>query len=303
MQRQFDDIMLGSLELFCLAADLGSFSSAATQAGVTPAAVSRAVSRLEQRLGVRLFVRTTRHIRLTDAGDRYRQQCQSALLLLREAEQEASGGQVLPQGKLRISVATPFAHWRLLPLLGVFRERFPEIALDVHISNRNIDFIEEQFDLAIRGATPGESSMVARKIEDAELVMVASPDYLRRMPLPQHPDDLADHQCIRYELPSSGRYVPWLYQQQGQTHECLVGGKISCAGDFLGGLTLARHGAGIFQIYRFAVQADLDSGALVELLPAYGGASRPFYLLYPHARYQALGLRTFISFLLDNLRA
>jgi len=239
---------------------------------------------------------------LTDAGERYRQQCQNALLLLREAEQEASGEQVSPQGKLRISLPTPYAHYRLLPVLASFQQQFPKIEIDVHISNRNVDFFEEQFDLAIRGAAPKESTLIARKIEDAELVMVASPDYLQRNPAPQHPDDLIHHQCIRYELPSSGRFVPWLYLQEGEIHEYSIHGKINCAGDFLGGLTLARHNAGIFQVYRFAVETELSSGALVEILPAYGGITQPFYLLYPHLRHQSLGLRILISFIMDHLR-
>jgi|SRR5471030_814354 len=302
MQRDFDDIMLGSLELFCLAADTGGFSRAATQAGVTPAAVSRAVSRLEERLGVRLFVRTTRQIRLTEAGERYRAQCLAALTLLKDAEMEASGQQTRPTGKVRISMPTAYAHWRVLPLLAEFQARYPQLAIDTHISNRNINFFEEGFDLAIRGAAPGDSNQVARKIEDAELIMVASPDYLNSAPPLLTPDDLLQHHCIGYELSSNGRRLPWLVQQQGKITEVPIDSHIQCSEDFIGGLTLARHNAGIFQIYRFVAQDDLTSGRLVEVLSEYGGATRPFYLLYPHARFLPLRTRTFIDFLLTALR-
>jgi DNA-binding transcriptional LysR family regulator len=189
MQRQFEDLLLGSIELFCLAAELESFTSAATAAGVTPAAVSRSVARLETRLGVRLFVRTTRQIRLTDLGRRYFEQCQQVLRQLAEAEREATGQQVTPAGVLRISMPTPYAHYRVLPLLAEFRARYPQVTVETHLSNRNIDFADEGFDLAIRGRAPRDSSLIARKLEDAELVVVASPAYLRKAGKLNTPDD------------------------------------------------------------------------------------------------------------------
>jgi DNA-binding transcriptional LysR family regulator len=118
MQRQFEDLLLGSIELFCLAAESESFTVAATAASVTPAAVSRAVARLEKRLGVRLFVRTTRQIRLTEAGRRYFEQCRQALSQLADAEREANGQQTTPTGVLRINMPTPYGHYRVLPLLA-----------------------------------------------------------------------------------------------------------------------------------------------------------------------------------------
>ncbi len=121
MKRQFDDLMLGSIELFCLAAENGGFTAAATLASVTPAAVSGSIQRL--RLNVRLFVRTTRQIRLTDAGRAYFEQCRVALNQLVEAEREVCGQQLKPSGLLRISVSTPYGHYRLLPLLPEFRVR------------------------------------------------------------------------------------------------------------------------------------------------------------------------------------
>ena len=192
MQRQFEDVLLGSIELFCLAAELESFTVAANAAGVTPAAVSRSVARLEERLGVRLFVRTTRQIRLTDAGRRYFEQCRQALSLLTDAEREATGQQTAASGVLRISMPTPYGHYRVLPLLAEFRARYPGVTVEAHLSNRNIDFADEGFDLAIRGRAPSDSGLIARTIEDAELVVVASPAYLRRAGKLKTPDDLVE---------------------------------------------------------------------------------------------------------------
>lgn len=127
MQRQFDNLLLGSIELFCLAAELRSFTLAAVAASVTPSAVSRSVARLERRLGVKLFVRNTRHVRLTDLGQSYFERCNEALGQLAGAEKEATGQQTTPAGTLRISMPTPFGHYRVLPLIAEYRERYPDV--------------------------------------------------------------------------------------------------------------------------------------------------------------------------------
>ncbi|MGO4502671.1 MULTISPECIES: LysR substrate-binding domain-containing protein [unclassified Dyella] len=301
MRRQFDDVLLGSIELFCLAGELGSFTAAAAAAGVTPAAVSRSVARLEERMGVRLFVRTTRQIRLTDVGRAYFEECRQALAQLIEAERMATGQQLRPVGTLRISVPTTYAHYRLLPLLPAFREQHPEVQLEVHVSNRNVDFSEEGYDLAIRVRAPADSTLIARHLEDAELVVVASPDYLAARGTPAVLDDLNRHECIQFDLPSSGRRIPWLFRDQGKDVEIAGDGGYVLSEDVLGGVTLARHGAGLFQTYRFIVEDDLRDGRLVAVLPTFGGRSRPFSLLYPHGRHLPLRVRSFIDFLVQQV--
>ncbi|MFL9998806.1 LysR substrate-binding domain-containing protein [Paraburkholderia sediminicola] len=301
MQRQFEDVLLGSIELFCLAAELESFTLAATAASVTPAAVSRSVARLEARLNVRLFVRTTRQIRLTDAGRRYFEQCRQALSLLTDAEREATGQQTAPTGVLRISMPTPYGHYRVLPLLADFRARYPGVTVEAHLSNRNIDFAEEGFDLAIRGRAPSDSGLIARKIEDAELVVVASPAYLRGAGKLETPDDLIHHDCIQFARPSTGRNLLWVFKQEGKETETMTHGGYGSSGDVLSGVTLARHGAGIFQTYRFIVEKDIADGTLKELLIPYGGCSRPFVLIYPHARHLSSRVRSFVDFLMERL--
>ncbi|WP_407730285.1 LysR family transcriptional regulator [Pseudomonas helleri] len=297
MTRHFDDVQLGSIELFCLAAETGSFTAAANLAGVTPAAVSRSVARLEERLGVRLFVRTTRQMRLTDSGRLYYQQCRQALTQLVDAEREVTGQQSQPSGLLRISVPTPYAHYRLLPKLPAFRRLFPDVQVDVHISNRNIDFADDGFDLAIRGKAPTDSGLIARTLEEAELVVVATPEYLREAGTPTSLEALAQHDCIQYQLPSSGRNLPWAFQRDGQWVELETSGNCACLDDYLGAVTLVKHGAGLMQTYRFTVQQALERGELCEVLSAFGGARRPFILLYPHARHVPQRVRAFIDFI------
>jgi DNA-binding transcriptional LysR family regulator len=301
MQRQFEDLLLGSIELFCLAAELGSFTVAANAASVTPAAVSRSVARLEKRLGARLFVRTTRQIRLTDLGKRYFEQCRAALSQLADAEREATGQQTTPAGVLRLSMPTPYGHYRVLPLLAEFRARYPEVTLEMHLSNRNIDFADEGFALAIRGRAPRDSGLIARKLEDSELVVVATPAYLRAAGKLETPDDLINHDCIQFELPSTGRNIPWQFNQNGEAIEITTRGGYGSSGDVLAGVTLARNGAGVFQTYRFIVEKDLANGTLTEVLTPYGGCSRPFILLYPHGRHLSSRVRSFVDFLMEKL--
>ena len=302
MKRNFYNVQLGSIELFCLAAEHGNFTSAANAAGVTPAAVSRSILRLEERLGVRLFVRTTRQLRLTGAGQIYFNQCRLALDQLVDAEHEITGGQSAPSGVLRISMPTPYGHYRVLPLLPEFRARYPEVQVETHLSNRNIDFADEGYDLAIRGRSPPDSTLIARKLEDAELVLVATPAYLKRAGVPQTLEDLQQHDCIQFELPSTGRKIAWPFHVNDQeVIEVVTPSSYCCSDDALGIATLARNSAGLVQTYRFIVEQDLVRGDLVELLPQHGGTSRPFLLLYPHARHLSLRVRTFVDFLVEKL--
>lgn len=300
MSRHFDDLQLGSIELFCLAAETGSFTAAANEAGITPAAVSRSVARLEERLGVRLFVRTTRQMRLTDDGRNYFEQCRQALTQLVDAERAVTGGQSIASGRLRVSVPTPYAHYRLFPRLAEFRRRYPQVQVDVHVSNRNIDFADEGYDLAIRGRDPADSSLVARRLEDAELVVVATPAYLQRAGTPQTPDDLAGHECIQFELPSTGRRVPWSFRVHGKPLEIETAGSLTVLEDYLATATLAKCGGGLMQAYRFTVQEELKRGDLVEVLQDYGQTTRPFLLIYPHARHVPSRVRAFIEFMLED---
>ena len=301
MPRQFDDARLGSIELFCLTAQHRGFTAAAQAAGLTAAAVSRSVARLEARLGVRLLMRTTRQVRLTDEGQRYYDQCRQALSQLAEAEREVTGQQQAPSGLVRMSLPTSYGHYRVLPLLPAFTRKHPGIELDLQLTNRNVDLTTEGFDLAVRARTPPDSGMVARKLEDAALVVVASPTYLRRRRRPRSIQDLAQHECIQFVQPNTGQPVQWLLRHDERIVEHTVAGRLRCTDDILGPVTLARAGAGVLQTYRFLVDDDLREGRLVELLPECAGASRPFSLLYPAGRHMPLRVRALIDYLTAHL--
>jgi DNA-binding transcriptional LysR family regulator len=301
MTRAFDAMQLGSIELFCRSAELGSFTAAAAVVGVTPAAVSRSVGRLESRLGVRLFVRTTRQIRLTDDGRLYYAQCQQALLQIAEAGRVVAGHQAEPSGTLRISAPTTYAHYRLFPMLPSFVAAHPKVHVEISVSNRNIDFVEDGFDLAIRLGTPQDSRLVARKLEDATLGVFASPGYLKERGTPRNLADLKRHDCIQFVLPSTGRPLPWLFREGGEDVERTLSGSVKVFDDVLGCFNHARAGGGLVQIYHFIASDAVRRGELVEIVKRCGGRARPFSVLYPQNRHMSARVRAFVDFLTSQV--
>ena len=294
-------MQLGSIELFCKAAELASFTAAAHLLGVTPAAVSRSVGRLELRLGARLFVRTTRHIRLTDDGRAFYEQCTQALSQITEASRAVAGQQRVASGTLKLSVPTTYAHHRVLPLLPKFAKAYPEVHVDVSISNRTIDFVEDGFDLAIRLGVQQDSALVARKLEDATLGVFAAPSYLKKSGVPAQIVDLKQHACIQFVMPSTGRALPWLFSEAGTHIERTFGGQVRVHDDALGCVNYARAGGGLCQIYHFIASESVRRRELVEVLEPFGGRSRPFSILYPQNRHMSARVRVFIAFLLTEL--
>ncbi len=296
--RTFDPVQLNSIEQFCKAAELGSFTAAAEFLGLTPASVSRSIGRLEARLGVRLFTRTTRQIRLTGEGDLYRQECQRALEQIAEAERAITGNQKMPSGVLRISVGTLYANFRLMPLLPRFAERYPQIELELSLSNRNIDFVEEGFDLAIRLGVPRDSRLIAHKLEDASVGIFAAPDYLARRGTPRTLSDLEAHDCIQFILPSSGRPMPWIViDEHGAPQDLVLRSSRRVLDEALGCISWARAGGGLVQTYHFIADESVARGELVKVLQLYGGGSRQFSILYPQNRHLSARVRAFVDYL------
>jgi DNA-binding transcriptional LysR family regulator len=296
MSRTFDPMQLGSIEMFCKAAEASSFTAAALALGVTPAAVSRSVGRLEQRLGVTLFARSTRQIRLSDDGRAYHEQCTQALHQIAEAGRAVTGQQGEPSGTLRISAPTTYAHPRLFKLLPSFMAAFPNIKVDISVSSRNVDFVDEGFDVAIRLGTPADSRLVARKLEDASLGVFASPHYLRAHGTPQSLADLKAHHEIGFVRPSTGKQLPWLFRDHGQDVEHMPNASIAVMDDPLGCVHHAANGGGLVQTYHFVVADMLAQGILVEVLQSRAGRSRPFSILYPYNRHLSARVRAWVDF-------
>lgn len=295
MSRKFD--YLGDVEVFIAVVEHGSFTAAAVALSTTPSVLSRAVSRLETRLGRQLLQRTTRRVGLTEAGRVYLEQARSAFSLLDEAERDGQGQEGDLTGRVRMSVPTTYGHYRLPPLLARFSQHYPRVQVDLNITNRNVDLIAEGFDLAIRLGQMPDSGLVARKLEDAALLLVASPAYFHRMGTPQTLDDLHRHMCLPFILPRTGRIAPWVFREDERDVDWLPASTIETSDDVLGVVSLAEHGMGICQSYEFIVRDRIQRGQLVEVLPHLRGRSRPFSVIFAPHRRQSAATRAMIDLL------
>lgn len=295
MSRKFD--YLGDVEAFITVVEHGSFTAAAVVLSTTPSVLSRAVTRLEARLGRQLLQRTTRRVGLTDAGRVYLEQARAAFSLLDEAEREGRGQEGNLTGRVRMSVPTTYGHYRLPSLLARFARQYPHVKVELNITNRNVDLIAEGFELAIRLGQMPDSGLVARKLEDAALVLVASPDYLHRMGKPQTLEELRLHMCLPFILPRTGRIAPWVFREDGRDIDWLPVSSVETSEDVLGVVSLAEQGMGICQSYAFIVEERIQRGQLVEVLPTLRGRSRPFSVIYAPHRRQSAAARAMIEIL------
>lgn len=301
MSRQFD--YLGDVEAFLAVAEHGSFTAGAVALSTTASVLSRAVTRLETRLGNQLLRRTTRRLGLTAAGRLYLDQVRTAFHLLDEAERDAQGQQAELKGRVRLSVPTTYGHYRLPPLLARFARTHPAVEIELNITNRNVDLVAEGFDLAIRLGQLPDSGLVARKVEDAALCLVAAPAYLRAAGTPQILDDLRHQACLPFVMPSTGRIAAWAFKDGHADIDWLPTSAIQVSDDVLGVVSLARHGLGIAQSYDFIVHDLIERGELVELLPQLRGRTRPFSVVYAPHRRQPAAVRALIGVLTEGAEA
>lgn len=288
------DSTLPNLLAFCRTLETGSFTRAAAALRVTPAAVSRAVARLEGALGTTLFRRTTRALQPTAKGRAYYERCAAALGLLEDGERALSeAAEDAARGLVRLSVGTTYGLRRLLPRLGGFRDRYPEIELEIHVSNHNVDFVREGYDLAIRQGAIEDAGVIARKLGDFPLGVFASPQYLKSRGAVHSIDDLTNHRCIAFVLPRTGRVMPWVFADPNA--ELTPAAPLRCIEDPHGGIALALAGEGLYQTYRFLVEGELARGELVEVLASRGGRTRKFSLLYPKDAARSKPVRAVID--------
>lgn len=289
---------VANLEVFCRTFELGNFTRAAVDLGLTPQAASRALARLEEHLGTTLFRRTTRRLAPTEAGRTYYARCRQALDLLATGERELAAEHA-DRGTVRISAGTPWGHHQLVPALARLARIHPNIDVVVQIDNRNIDFVRDGFDCAIRLGEIRDQTLVARSLGDHALGLFAAPSYLAERPAPKRVGDLAQHRCIGFVMPGSGRVLPWELADSALAPVMAF----TVQGDVLGTITLAREGAGIVQTYDFAVTRERARGELVEVLPSARGAARRFSLLYPKGVVQTPAVKKVVAFLVADAKA
>jgi DNA-binding transcriptional LysR family regulator len=292
------DSRSGEMLVFTKVVETGSFSAAGKLAQLSASAVSKLVTRLEQRLGVLLLQRSTRHLALTPEGRRYYDSCARILADIEEAEQGVAGDAVAPGGVLRVNVSLPFGTHMILPLLPEFVQRYPDITLDLSLSDALADLQREAVDVAIRMGPLADASFRARVLGRSRRAVVAAPLYLERWGVPQEPAALAGHRCLNFNFRRA--LDEWPFRLGGQTvHMPVQGGILANNGETMRQLTL--DGLGISRLAMFHVAADLQAGRLVELLADYNpGDTEEVTAIFSSQRYMPLRVRVFIDFLLER---
>lgn len=287
---------LTSMKVFGSVVEAGSFASAARRLRLSRAVVTKHVAALEDRLKVRLLERTTRKLSVTEAGGRYYERCAQILVEIEDAEREAAHATAVPSGTLRITAPHTFASMHIAPHLAEFRRQFPDVELEITLSDRFVDLLEEGFDLAIRVAdTLPESSLIARRLAACRFVVCGSPEYFKQHGEPQTPDDLAEHPCLGYTL--STREHNWVFVcPQNQRYVVNVTGPLrSNSGELL--RSAAVGGAGVMLLPTFYVGEDLERGRLKAVLTDYRVQEYGIYALYPSRKHLTAKVKSFVDFL------
>ena len=294
------DRMTG-MQVFAKVASLGSFSAAARALGMSPAMATKHVDALEDRLGTRLFFRSTRKLTLTEAGQRHLQAIERILAEIEEAEAAAAEDVVEPRGTLRINAPLAFGLRQVMPALADFAALYPALTIDIALTDRFVDLIDEGWDIAIRLGTLRDSSLIARALAPIRLALCAAPAYLAVHGTPQTVADLADHNCLGYTLPTPANATRWIFGADGAVSVPIRGTLLANNGDALREAAVAGQGL-IFQP-TFITADDIRTGRLVSLtldhpLPRFGSA----HAVYPGGRQPPAKVRALIDFLAGRWR-
>ncbi len=281
---------------FVRAVELGGFSVAAREMGLTPSAISKLVTRLEDRLGVRLLNRTTRRIALTPEGEAYFHRSQRILADIQEAENEVARFRAQPKGLLRVNVGTAFGMHQLVPALPDFFAAHPEMQVELTFTDRVVDLIEEGADIGIRLGNLEDSSLIARRICEVERVVCASPGYLRRHGTARKPEDLLGHNCINMAYAPALRRWPF-DTPAGVQHLEVSGNATASSADAV--LQLAMMGLGVIRLSDVIVGAAIAQGTLVPLLEdIHHREPLPLHAVYPQGRHRSPRVAAMVDFLM-----
>ncbi len=286
------------MQTFAAVVDAGSFIKAADSLAMSKATVSRYVGDLESRLGVRLLHRTTRRLSLTEEGQVFHARCKELLSGVDEAEAEITAGNADARGLVRVNAPVSFGIRHLAPLWGEFMALHPMVSLDVTLNDRQVDLVEEGYDLAIRIAALPNSTLVSRRLSTTRLVLCASPQYLAKRTIPRHPSELAEHAIIAYSYWSTKD--EWHFEgPQGKVSVRTQPRIHTNNGDTCRAVALAHQGV-ILQP-TFLIGEDLAAGTLVELMPEFKSFEAGIHAVYPTRKHVAPKVRVLIAFLAERL--
>ena len=291
---------LDGLGILRTVVEAGSFVRAGEALGLTQSAVSRAVARLEDRIGVRLFTRTARSIALTDEGRRFYETVAPHLAAIEDAATLAGDATTQVRGRLRVNVDAGVGTYLLTPRLQPFLAQHPELSVEVAVRDRMGDLVSDGFDVSIRFGVPEPSSLKARLLLRAQIVTCASPAYLKRRGVPQHPRDLVDHECLLMRDATTGSHYGWDFVRRKKIVEVAVRGQLLVNE---GGTLIAAclAGQGVSQLIEMYVREHIAAGRLVQLLPAWAEETYPLYAYHHSPQLQSAKVRAFLAFVADNL--
>ncbi|HSD39563.1 MAG TPA: LysR family transcriptional regulator [Rhodocyclaceae bacterium] len=287
---------LRSMEAFVAVVDGGNFTEAAQRLEISAVMVGKYVRQLEECLGARLLERTTRRQSLTDAGRVFYEDAKRALEHVRMAETSIERLHASPSGKLRVSAPTTFGACVVAPLAATFQQMYPRVRVELELSNRNVDLIDEGFDLAIRIGELGDTDLIAKPLAMYRMVICASPQYLAQHGRPETPPDLSVHRCLAHTVWNSRN--GWKFEGLDAQHISIEPAFTCNDGN---GLRMAAiAGAGLLLQPEVLVAGDLANGTLVRVLQDYLPEPRPIHIVYRHDRRPLPKLTRFVAHLLEH---
>ena len=282
--------------VFVRVVDCAGFTRAANQLNLPRSTVSEAVRTLEQRLGTRLLHRTTRQVTPTQDGLLFHARCQQLIADADEAEQLFRQSPQALSGRIKVDVPGRIGRLIIAPALPTFLQAFPQIDVELGMTDRSIDLIEDGVDCALRVGPLQDSRLVARSMGQLPLINVASPAYVERHGLPTHPSQLGTHWGVLYASPGNGRVEAWEWRENGVLRSQPLAGRVT-VNSAEAYIACCIAGLGMIQIPAYDVRAELAAGSLLEVMPAYRADPMPMHLLFPHRRHPSQRLRVFVEWM------
>jgi len=279
---------------FVAVTETESFTAAGKSLGISTAQVSRQITALEQRLATKLFYRTTRRVSLTEEGHVYYQHCRQVLDGLEAAERAITNLQDNPRGKIKLTAPVTYGEENIIPLINNFLLKYPDLDINTHLTNLNVDLIDEGYDLAIRIGKLNDSSMMARKLTSRVQHVCASPDYIANYGIAHTLSELGQHNCLL------GTHDYWQFDEEGKSKNIRVSGNVRCNSGY-GLVDAALKGIGLIQLPDYYVQSHLDNGQLMRMLERYQGPEEGIWALYPNNRHLSPKIRLLVDYLAENL--
>lgn len=287
------------LQVFTAVAEEEGFNAAARRLKMSPPAVTRAIAALEERLGVKLLNRSTRYVRVTESGARYLQDAKRILTDLETADEAAAGINTEPRGQLVITAPVLFGNLFIMPLTLDYLRRYPHVHIETLFVDRVVNLIEEGIDVGVRIGELADSGLRARKVGAVRLVLVASPDYIKRRGEPETPDELKTHTLVSS---SAGNFTQdWYFNEDKSEKMIKVKSRLSVTTNDAA-IRAAEEGFGISRVLSYQVSSQVEQGRLQILLADYETRPKPIHIVHNEGRHSSVKVRTFIDFMYEKLR-